>query len=248
MKSHCLLLSLPLVFVATLGFPQSQSEVQPQPENSIDQPAPLRLTKISNDAFEAEAWKQNIEGTVSLALTVDATGQVLEAAAIGGTPELFQAAVDDARHWQFEPPDNAPVVTTAEVANGHPKECLGAISVSGEVASSGQLRDKDGHAVAVWTGNDPGLPSYPVADRKGGVAGTMAFSLALNYDGKVKDIGIVKSLSPHLDESAIQTVRAWRFKPQDQNADLDQDLRLEITYRPMCGVRYETQTDPVGIP
>jgi len=240
MKLHCLLLSLPLIFVATLGFPQSQSEVQPppQPENSIDQPARLKLIKLSTDAFEAEAWKQNIEGKVSLTLTVDASGQVLDAAAIGGTPELFQSAVDDARHWQFEPPDTAPVVTTAEVANGHPKECPGAISTSGTVASSGQLRDKDGQAVAVWEGNEPGLPPYPVADRKAGVAGTMAFSIALDFDGKVKDISVVKSLSPHVDESATQTVRAWRFKLLDENADLDQDLRLEIIYKAMCGLQY----------
>jgi len=248
MKTHCLLLSLPLIFVATLGFSQSQTEVQPQPENSIDQPARLKLTKLSNDAFEAEAWKQNIEGKVSLALTVDASGRVIDAAAIGGTPELFQAAVDDARHWQFEPPDNAPVVTTTEVANGHPKECPGAISTSGVVGSSGQLRDKDGHVAAAWEGNAPGLPPYPIADRKAGVVGTIAMSVALDSDGKVKDISILKSLSPHLDESAIQAVHAWRFKIQDQNVDLDQDLRLEITYKAMCRVQYEIQTHPVEIP
>ena len=239
MKSHCLLLSLPLIFVATLGFPQSQSEVPPQPENSIDQPARLELIKLTNDAFEAEAWKQNIEGKVSLALTVDASGQVLEAAAIGGIPELFRAAVDDARHWQFEPPD-APMVTTAEVSNGRPKECPGTISTSGAVGSSGQLRDKDGQSVAVWEGNEPGLPPYPAADRKAGALGTMIFSITLDYDGKVKDISVVKSLSPHLDELAVQALRAWRFKPLDQNADLDQDLRLEITTKQcaVCGTKF----------
>ena len=237
MKSHCLLL-LSLVLVATLAFPQSQSEAPPS-ENPSDQPARLRLILFPNDEFEAEARKKNIEGKVALKLVVDATGQVTEAVAVSGATALFQAAVDSAKKWQFAPPDNPPVVTTAEIAYGYPKECPGPISESGSVFASGKLLDTNHKPVAVWDSSRYELPPFFEQDRRAGVAGNLELSLSLDAEGNTSEIHVVQSLSPHLDEAAIKAVREWRFKPLGgARLDARDDLRLEITYKAMCGPQF----------
>ena len=239
MKFFRLFVFIADVLLATQSQPvaQAQSETVLQKQDNISQQgARPKLIKSPLAPYPEEALKKKIEGKVELSIVVDAKGRVLNAKALSGPPELFQAAIDSVKLWEFEPPTHPPVELRAEVSYGHPKECSGPISDSGEVMSSGQLRDKNGKFVGMLDGpEDYALPRYFTEDRIAGITGEMILSIALDDGGKVKEIHLVKSLSPHLDEAAVKTVRTWKFKLIDGHPrDVPEDFQIHIFYRATC--------------
>jgi TonB family protein len=185
-------------------------------------------------------WKP--EGKVTLRVVVDAKGRVSEAKPLTGPSELYQAAIRYVEQWQYEPPVHAPVTITVGMAWGFPKECPGPISEMGSVEGSGRLVDKNGKLVAVVDNDDYPLPPYPVEERMAGAAGKMVLSVTLKRNGHVKEIHVVKSLSPGLDKAAIDLVRGWKFKGcqyQPLCGDTDssapwKDLRLQVDFSALC--------------
>jgi hypothetical protein len=77
-------------------------------------------------------------------------------------------------------------------------------------------------------------------------------SLRPEWDGHVKEIHPVTSLSPGLDKAAIDTVRSWKFKGcQDEPLCNDgnfkthlKDLRVQSVFRAMCHPRYWSDVKP----
>lgn len=237
MKFFCLFLfiavALPLTQSQSVAQAQSETVLQKQ-DNISQQGARPKLIKSPLAPYPEEALKKKIEGKVELSIVVDAKGRVLNAKALSGPPELFQAAIDSVKLWEFEPSTHPPIELRAEVSYGYPKECSGPISDSGEVTSS-QLRDKNGKVVGTWDGEDYSLPPYFTEDRKAGITGEMVLSIALDRGGKVKEIHLAKSLSPHLDEAAVRTARKWKFKLIDGNPrDVPEDFQIHIFYRATC--------------
>jgi TonB family protein len=231
-----------LLVTTSLSARQAQDGSQPQKQDSTSKQATeLKLIKSTVAAYPVEALKKNIEGKVSLRITVDANGRVSDATALSGPPELFQAALDCVKQWEFEPPAHAPVVTTAEISFGLQKdrECPGPISQFGEVTSTGTLRSATGAIIDVRDDLDWPLPEYPPVERKAGIAGEMVLSLTVNAEGKVTEVRVVKSLSPNLDKIAIDAVRTWKFKLKAGNADsLPDDFPLHILFRPTCDMEF----------
>lgn len=213
-----------------------------KPDDTSKQATELKLIKSTAAAYPVEALLKHIEGKVALRITVDANGRVSDAKALSGPPELFQAALDCVKQWEFEPPAHAPVVTIAEISFGHPKEreCPGPVSEFGEVSSSGTLRNARGTIVSVSDDVDWLLPEYSAEDRKAGVAGEMILSLTVNAQGKVASVRVVKSLSPHLDNAAVDSVRTLKFKLHSGNPDsLPDDFPLRILFQPTCSMDYK---------
>lgn len=230
----------PFLVVALLGASclsaeQTQKRIQPQKQdNSVTEVARLKLIKSPIIPYPEEAQKKNIEGKVLLGISVDAQGRVSEAKALSGPSELVQSAIESVKRWEFEPPTHAPVVATVEVIYGHPKECPGSISESGEVLSPGVLKGRRitlelEDAVGQWS------PPYFAEDRKSGIAGEMVLSITVDAEGKITNVHVVKSLSPHLDNAAAETVRNWKFKLKAVNLDsLPDDFPVRFFFRPMC--------------
>ncbi len=106
----------------------------------------------------------------------------------------------------------------------------------GVVIADGRLLDNNGNVVGTEDYDKDELqPYYFAEDRKAGIAGEMVLSLSFDDQGKLKDIRVVKSLSPHLDEQALKTVRAWTFHLKDPGVrDARKDLRLKFTYEGYC--------------
>jgi TonB family protein len=75
--------------------------------------------------------------------------------------------------------------------------------------------------------------------RKSGIAGKLVLLISLESGGRIKDIGVIQSLSPALDKATMDTVRAIRFRrlETDSKDSLD-DLRLQFTFRAMCEPRF----------
>jgi TonB family protein len=215
----------------------AQIEPSPQnPDNSGKPAAKLKLLKSPTAPFPEEALKKNIEGKVELSLVVDAEGHVSAAKVLAGPPELYQAALDSVKQWQFEPPSQAPAETKAIVAYGHPKPCPGPVSDMGSMSSANGLTNAKGISVNIINDSD-WLPPYFVQDRKAGVAGEMELSVTINAKGKVTKIQVTKSLSPHLDKGAMKTVRKLRFKLRDGSpGTLPDTFPLHINFQPECNM------------
>jgi TonB family protein len=218
---------------------QTQSNTTPQKQDESQQEALPKLIKSPIVPFAAEARQKDLEGKmVELSIVVDADGRVSSAKPVSGPPELFQAAIDSVKQWQYEPPSHAPVERTVSMSWGSPKECPGQVYDRGEVEVSGRLLNKDGKVVGMCESDEYAVPQYPMEDIKAGVSGKSVLSVALDAQGAVKEIRVVKSLSPQLDEAALKAVRTWKFKLIDGNPDdRPKDYQVEIIFRATCTPR-----------
>lgn len=60
-------------------------------------------------------------------------------------------------------------------------------------------------------------PEYSEDARAKKIEGTVVLGLTIDHDGLPQNIQVKKSLYPSLDQSAIETVRKWRFEPALKN-------------------------------
>jgi homoserine O-acetyltransferase len=56
-------------------------------------------------------------------------------------------------------------------------------------------------------------PAYTDSARERKISGTVIVQAIIAPDGSVQNVQIVRSLEPSLDESAVDTIRTWRFEP-----------------------------------
>lgn len=56
-------------------------------------------------------------------------------------------------------------------------------------------------------------PAYTEDARANKIEGTVMLSVSIDPQGQVQDVQVTKPLYPSLDESAVQTMRKWRFEP-----------------------------------
>jgi TonB family protein len=241
MKTCCL---FSVLLVALLSGRAGNTIQSQKPEKIEKQAAQLRLIKSPNAPYPEEARRKNIQGKVVLSIVVDAKGKVSDAKVLSGAPELIQAAIDSVKQWEFEPPGHAPVLTTVEVSYWHPEQCPGPISEMGEVIGpAGRLTSKKGTVVSLDEDIDQELPPYFPEDRKSGAAGEMVLSVTVEANGKPSKAYVLTSLSPHLDQAAIETVLSWKFKLIKGNPDrLPDDFEVHFQYRATCTPSFVTNS------
>ena len=56
-------------------------------------------------------------------------------------------------------------------------------------------------------------PKYPKNERKARHHGMVKLKLVVSVDGDPLNIAVAQTLSPDFDESAIEAVQQWKFKP-----------------------------------
>lgn len=234
MKLRC-----PVFLIVLLAFcfsPAARAQVKDSPQQTATKPeAPLKLLKGPAVPFPEEALKKNVEGNVELSLVVDAEGHVSDAKILSGPPELYQAALDSVKQWQFEPPAHTPAETKASVIYTHPKPCPTSVATIGVVLLPSTLTSGKGTTVGVVDEINSPRPSYSPEDMKSGASGDMLLLVSINANGKPTKIRILHSLSPHLDKATIKTLRAWRFKLQDGSpGSLPDTFPLVIKFDPEC--------------
>jgi TonB family protein len=232
---------IPLAFLllsCCLSAAQSQNE-SPTQENSTNKAVQLKAIKTPVAPYPEKARQNSIEGKVTLSIIVDEKGKVSEAKVLSGPTELQSAALESVRMWQYEPPEVGPVTKTVEISYGFPKECPGPVSDHGEVEWSWGLRDLNGRVVAVADSDDAPPPHYLEEERKSGIAGKLVLSISLHSDGRVKEIRVVRSVSPALDMRTIDEVRTMKFRRLEaDSAEPLEDLRLQFTFRATCNPRF----------
>ena len=60
-------------------------------------------------------------------------------------------------------------------------------------------------------------PKYTEEAKELKIEGTLKLSVVVGIDGRARDIQVVQSLDPGLDDSATQCVEKWRFKPGERH-------------------------------
>jgi TonB family protein len=74
-------------------------------------------------------------------------------------------------------------------------------------------------------------PVYPDTARDAGTTGTVLLKATITTDGTVRDVQVVKSVSPELDASAVDAVRQWLFDGTLLNCNpVEVTMNVSITF------------------
>jgi len=176
----------------------------------------LKVVKSVNPIYPPEASTKQIEGTVTVRIVVDKNGKVTDAKALNGPAQLSRSAVEAAKQYEFEPPQDAPVTTNLEMTFAlGPKPCPPGIRGDrGDVSYAEQLPMKTEHAGALKIVGDISepLPPYPAEARDAGIEGDLELFITVAPSGEVVGARVMKSVDPSIDDAALATVRTWKFK------------------------------------
>lgn len=216
--------------VAELAAPADEERVYAHLE--VDT-LPIALARPSAE-YPGSLKRAGIEGSATIALTVDARGQVRDVRSIRPTEHLFaQAAVDAVRQWVFLPglKNGQPVATAMEVPfNFHIRPDAEATTAllhasPAPVARAAVARPNASRAddsVPAFAANDLDLiptlthqvePVYPADLKRAGIAGKATVSFVVDAKGNVKNIRPVESSDRRFESAALAAVARWKFRP-----------------------------------
>lgn len=75
------------------------------------------------------------------------------------------------------------------------------------------------------------VPPFSDEARKAKVQGTILLAVTVTASGDVADVKVVKGLESGLDESAIATVRTWKFKPgTEDGTPVKSEINVEVSF------------------
>ena len=62
-------------------------------------------------------------------------------------------------------------------------------------------------------------PEYPWKAQRRGKQGTVVLAVAINKDGGIDKVKVVRRLDPDLDQAAVDAVMQWRFAPAEKDGE-----------------------------
>lgn len=205
-----------------------------------DERSRLKLVKSVNPAYPPEASRKHIEGVVVVRVAVDKRGTVTSAKALSGPPELFQASIDAAKQWQFEPPERAPITTNLEMKYGlEPKPCppgKKGNQANVEYAIHPPMKPNHRGELRILDELEAPSPPYPDKAREAGIEGDLELIITVAPSGEVVGARVLKSVDPVIDDAAVATVRRWRFKvSKGEQATFPIKFLYRLTCSPLDG-------------
>ena len=106
------------------------------------------------------------------------------------------------------------------------------------IAAAPPLEDYNGPTVKPGNGISNPVPvyrpepRYSEAARLAKIQGGVLLSLVVDQDGATRNIKVIRSLDPGLDQMAIEAVRKWTFKPGQKDGNpVAVQAQIEITFR-----------------
>ena len=73
-------------------------------------------------------------------------------------------------------------------------------------------------------------PAYPAAARAHGIEGTVLLDAVIDLEGAIKDLS-ARTGHPWLAESALETVRRWRYRPTTINGiPVEVQTEIDVTF------------------
>jgi TonB family protein len=171
-----------------------------------------------------------IEGIVTIAARVGADGHVTAPRVVNGLGfGLDQNALVALRQWQFRP----------GTRDGRPIEMAAEIDIEFNLRNEA-LNELIANDMATRIGPDVTAPrivrrvDVPAAEHAGSArrTGSVVLDVVLQEDGKPKIVRVLQSLTPQLDERAIDAFEGWRFSPAlKAGVPVKVRLQADITFR-----------------
>ena len=186
-----------------------------------------------------------VQGIVTLKVHIKKDGTVSAVNVLSGPQILAQSAIDAVRQWRYAPGPRLPAVTTVTVnytladrkqqkpkdAAGDPPIGSGASAMAPQGAAGAVYRvGKDVTAPVKVYGPDP---PYTQEGRQAHLNGQVIMAAVIDAKGNVDSVQeISKPLGKGLDESAMKTLRTWKFKPATREGQpVPVKVKIEITFR-----------------
>ena len=231
--------------------PESASSASPEPVR-IAQRALHMLAIAEPDIQVPGAVGPSPEPQiVAVRYVVSRTGEVVQAEADNGAPELRQIAADGVRHWVYKP----------YYVNGEPRAVESYVSIkfvqgvgrrfeaeAAEVAALGPTTGVAAHPVIVRSlpviqqpvrvsaGTVAGLliggtaPVYPPVARAAKVQGTVILHAIISKQGTIEKV-VVVSGPPLLIQAAVDAVSSWRYRPYMMNGEpVEVDTTINVNF------------------
>jgi protein TonB len=125
-----------------------------------------------------------------------------------------------------------PLILATAIAQSQPP------ATPGSKTSDASSEDSAGHIYGPKDGAKPPKvthssdPEYPIKARKSGKEGTAVLSLVVGSNGLPRDVKVGRSLSPDLDEAAIEAVKKWEFAPATKDGKpVASRINVEVSFR-----------------
>ena len=71
----------------------------------------------------------------------------------------------------------------------------------------------EAHGVTPPVAIETGAPAYPELARRAHMEGVVVLEAIIGADGSVRDVRVVRGVSPLLDPAALEAVKRWRYRP-----------------------------------
>ena len=212
----------PIELLDTIEVPATYA-VQEEREISIPQPDTTTFTPVNG----------LIVATIPKAPTVSQTGSKIVRDSIADRKGLWKSVRTMTQEERFVSPSE-PDVTTFTPVNG---PMVATIPKAPSVSQAGPKIARDSIADRKQLRKPvrpikAERPLYPQVARKEGWEGTVILRLTINSGGVVKKVTTQKSSGfPALDESAMQSVKTWRFDPaKDGEFPVSTSVDLPVTF------------------
>ncbi|MDE3179410.1 MAG: M56 family metallopeptidase, partial [Acidobacteriota bacterium] len=196
----------------------------------------LKRVHVYMPPYPIKAKKAGIQGKVWLDVTVNSNGEVTVVKVISGPTALVKSAVDAVKQWRYAPspllPCRTKILITYTLSKSHVKAATHtgkqadppalSTSATGPTASAKSPEQwriyKPGGDVAPPRPIDTRNPRYTREARMAKLSGDLVLAVVVNNEGRVVSIKEVsKPLGKGLDDSALKTVSAWKFKPAERD-------------------------------
>jgi len=213
----------PMHFEVTVHFelPKETKGEAAQTDKAEAQAPTLKPVKTVNPVYPPEAKEKHVEGNVVLSVTVDKSGKVSNLEVLSGPEQLVKSAIDAVKQWEYDPPAQAPALTTVTVN----------YTLSDPEAQAGVIYNVGGDRRPPKPVYKP-EPPYTKEARKDKIQGSVELSLVVDAEGNVTEARVVKALDPGLDQNALRTVRTWRFEPATRNGKpVPVRVTVQVTFK-----------------
>lgn len=208
------------------------------------------LTKVA-PVYPPFVKAARVQGTVIIDATIGKDGRMENVEAVSGPVMLRQSAMDAVKQWTYKPYllNGSPVEVTTKInviftLGDKPMDEQGTAEEDHSHNDSGPAAESAPEAAQNSAPVDAKSvdlsnnllthvdPVYPAAAKKDKINGVVLLSFTIDQDGAPKDIQVEKSLRDDFDQSAMDALRQYRWKPFLLNGSpVEIKLKMEFNFK-----------------
>jgi TonB family protein len=185
--------------------------------------------------YPKKSLQAGAQGAVELRAIVDPKGRTQNLTVVNGEPAFAMPTLEAVRKWRVHSAvvEGRPVETTYKVRmrfvlrlqeavpDWEVESPQGTSKVAESIPPEFKLDTPDGpvyrvsesHGIAAPKQVYSPEPEFSEKARKAAEQGTVTLSLIVGTDGKPRDLKVICSSAPDLNENAINAVQSWKFEP-----------------------------------